>query len=435
MEDSQSDVEMETVCSILLESTRNLQSIKNSPQHLQQLDGAMNVCSENINLLNNLTPSFNEPNSFINKKKNREARLLLGKWEQLMESLNQEKILQQNLQSIRDKAATLRARLSGLAGETRESSSPSSSVQASLGDREVDGNLRRINNQLHKYKDNLVSLAGLKDEISALSLNLHSLKAQAGARKSQSSAHDRVSFPADSLLATSNDRASFSEVSGEDCKTEDPLHNEEILKIQENISDLYSLWEDCHYSTTSAISSAEETQAKLEVFAAELCSLRSSLRRDAQRRRGSSREGSSDSGISDGSSEPEFGLMKCQLERLRQLGSQLEAQLDSGTRDLIARTLETTSFQLRDLRINSSKSRLKVGGGRRPSANQTKRQQPKQLGASSWRRRVFKMAALVHVVGMVLMLVSWLVQPRCCDSIGSMSLVPELKYVNGPPPI
>ena len=59
------------------------------------------------------------------------------------------------------------------------------------------------------------------------------------------------------------------------------------------------MWEDCHYATSSAISAAEETQAKLELFAAELSSLKDSLRRDAQRRRGYRREGSSDSGIRD----------------------------------------------------------------------------------------------------------------------------------------
>ena len=59
------------------------------------------------------------------------------------------------------------------------------------------------------------------------------------------------------------------------------------------------MWEDCHYATNSAISAAEETQAKLELFAAELSSLKDSLRRDTQRRRGYRREGSSDSGIRD----------------------------------------------------------------------------------------------------------------------------------------
>jgi len=316
-----------------------------------------------------------------------------------------------------------------LKGETRQEVAGHHNTQDILGNKEVNGNLQQINTKLNKYKENLASLEVLKEDISALNLNLHTLKAQAGARQSLSPHQDRVSFFADTQAPRQN-RVPFTDEAAGDYKTEDLLHYDKIPQIQETVTDLYCMWEDCHYATSSAISAAEETQAKLELFAAELSSLKDSLRRDAERRRGYRREGSSDSGISDGSSEPEFGLWEEQLERLRQLGSQLEGRLDSGSRDLISRTLETTSFQLRDLHISNSKSKLKVGC-RRP-LNQTKRQ-PKF--AASRRRRVFKMAAVVHVVMVLLMLVSWLTQPRCCDNVGSMSLVPQLKYINGPPPI
>ena len=163
-----------------------------------------------------------------------------------------------------------------LKGETRQEVAGHHNTQDILGNKEVNGNLQHINTKLNKYKvtyiffyprhiyyllrpnflfltpqfqENLASLEVLKEDISALNLNLHTLKAQAGARQSLGPHQDRVSFFADThaprqdrvsffadTQAPRQDRVSFTDEAAEDNKTEDPCHNDEIPKIQENVT-------------------------------------------------------------------------------------------------------------------------------------------------------------------------------------------------------
>lgn len=203
---------------------------------------------------------------------------------------------------------------------------------------------------------------------------------------------------------------------------------------------VYSVWERVHHVTSLHLSSTEQTLAHLHQFETELFQLRTSLRKDAARVRSSGRrEGSCDSGISDASTENELPLREQQLERLRYLASSLEQSLDPRSKacSMITKTIETTSYQLKDLqisfqRLKSSKQRggkLKVGP--RPDQNRFRQ----KSAGNPRRRRVAKMALVVHLLMMLVMFISWMTQPRCCDNIASLSMVPQLKYVNGPPPI
>jgi len=191
--------------------------------------------------------------------------------------------------------------------------------------------------------------------------------------------------------------------------------------------------------TSTNISATEETLIKFNEFETELISLKNSLSKDAMRVRGSDApEGSCDSGISDASTENDFPLREQQLERLRFLAQNLEQSLDPRSKacSMISKTIETTSYQLKDLQISlqtlkSAKLRTKSKFGGRKVENRIR---PKNAG-NSRRRRVTKMALTIHLIMMLIMFISWFTQPRCCDNIGSISMVPQLKYVNGPPPI
>ena len=146
----------------------------------------------------------------------------------------------------------------------------------------------------------------------------------------------------------------------------------------------------------------------------------------------------------------DFPLREQQLERLRTIARNLEQSLDPRSRasSIITRTLETTSYQLTDLKISFEKlksSKVRSSGAKGSKQRLRKDQaksRPKNAGKSKQKSavssrwsRVAKMALAVNLLLAIIFFISWLGQPRCCDNIGSMSMVPQLKYVNGPPPI
>jgi hypothetical protein len=55
--------------------------------------------------------------------------------------------------------------------------------------------------------------------------------------------------------------------------------------------------------------------------------------------------------------------------------------------------------------------------------------------ANSRRRRVLKMAVFIHLLLVSVVFLAWLAEPACCDSYTPLSFGPQLRYVNGPPPI
>ena len=51
------------------------------------------------------------------------------------------------------------------------------------------------------------------------------------------------------------------------------------------------------------------------------------------------------------------------------------------------------------------------------------------------RRRVLKMAVFINLLLVFVVFLAWLGEPTCCDSYTAISFGPQLRYVNGPPPI
>jgi hypothetical protein len=108
---------------------------------------------------------------------------------------------------------------------------------------------------------------------------------------------------------------------------------------------------------------------------------------------------------------------------------------------MISKNLESTSHQLKS--IQKSYQRLKLS--RMRAAKRKDKQQQLQLasrphmsaGSSSRLRRTARAALSISLVLVLMLLLSWGAEPRCCDSYtsGALSFSPQLKYVNGPPPI
>jgi len=108
---------------------------------------------------------------------------------------------------------------------------------------------------------------------------------------------------------------------------------------------------------------------------------------------------------------------------------------------MISKNLESTSHQLKT--IQKSYQRLKLSRLRQSARQQLRKdKQPgpqlPAVGKAGRMRRTARAALSIWLVVALLMLVSWGAEPRCCDSYSSysaLSFSPQLKYVNGPPPI
>ena len=225
--------------------------------------------------------------------------------------------------------------------------------------------------------------------------------------------------------------------------------------LQEDVVNLYSLWETCHNQTAESLSKTEEAIKKLREFENELIELRSSLQKDLlllkQRSRKKhfvqsmkARGSSGDSGISDGScgilSDYDLPEKHQRFSKLKLMAKSLEGNFSPKAPALlmISRTLEATSNELNDLQRNymsykSKKKKLKARLNLRVK-NDREKFRPK-IGSISRRQRYAKMVMSIQMLLMLVLFLSWLCQPRCCDSFSAISFSPQLKYVNGPPPI
>ena len=139
-------------------------------------------------------------------------------------------------------------------------------------------------------------------------------------------------------------------------------------------------------------------------------------------------------------------LIKFVFVRLKLMAASLEDTLppNSEAYQLISSTLDSTSRQLNNLKSIAKRHRRRLqkpqlptpavltkGGGCLAVADR-----PQTRGfASSWRRRVYRMAGLVNLLLVVVLLLAWAVEPTCCDTYSAISFQPKLRYVNGPPPM
>merc|ERR1711890_193898 len=126
------------------------------------------------------------------------------------------------------------------------------------------------------------------------------------------------------------------------------------------------------------------------------------------------------------------------LNKLRIMAKDLEQSLSQNSPALamISQTLETTSSQLKDLqkdyqRYKTTKNRSKY----KTKLGHEKLKKKETSCSRSRRGRVVKMALMLNILLMFVVFLSWLSQPRCCDSYNVMLFSPQLTYINGPPPI
>ena len=118
---------------------------------------------------------------------------------------------------------------------------------------------------------------------------------------------------------------------------------------------------------------------------------------------------------------------------------------------IISETLNSTSQELYDLKkiykvvkissrrlkINSKNNRRRTSGTSTTTTGSAPSGVPRKLAslAVTRRRRVLKMAVFINLLLVFVVFLAWLGEPTCCDSYTAISFGPQLRYVNGPPPI
>ena len=58
-----------------------------------------------------------------------------------------------------------------------------------------------------------------------------------------------------------------------------------------------------------------------------------------------------------------------------------------------------------------------------------------ELDSKSYFWRVFCASLPFQFLLLAAVFIAWSFQPKCCEATNSLSLLPQLRYVNGPPPI
>ena len=221
--------------------------------------------------------------------------------------------------------------------------------------------------------------------------------------------------------------------------------------LKNEVVELMSSWEQNMMRARQSLLRSEQTAVKLQEIEKELIEFRKSLRlkqmsmaqKSPSRKsslnsssKSSSNYSSHDSGISDGSSSlSDFGIPEAleHLSRLREMTRNLESSMSPHDPNIqtLSRIINDTSLEIDDLQ--QLHTRHKQGVKRRTKRVQTKK--PVNINRSRL-GRLSRLTLTLQAVLMSLLLLSWVCQPQCCDSISAMSPSAfSLKYVNGPPPI
>lgn len=414
--DSQSEAEIENVCNVIEASQKEIISANNFSKEVfadgflkkeqsQEYNELMETCSENLKLLIHLLQSINFDNSFVSKKKSREIRALLNQWERLLGKIKDNCEKTGIYESLKDDICTLRKDILTLI-ETTDN---------------IDGqdNEANLETKLHMFKDAMMELSSFKSRLFQMNLSVHNFLA---------------------VLSNSHPL--------------DQMQMDRAIGLKHNVVELYSLWDQSHHRTLGCISQTEISLRKLDDFQKELLDLTNQLRQDSQNLRKQkrqrrvekkSRNSSSDSGISDASggfSDSDISQREQQLTKLRMMANNLQVNLspNSSALALISQTIETTSCQMKDLhksylKFKKGKKKLKPGLPSNSATNEKKLVHKQEFGGRSVRGRVVRMALAIQMVLMLVVFISWLCQPTCCDSYNSMSFTPQLRYIDGPPPI
>lgn len=415
--ESQSEVEFEEAFKLLSDSQRQIHNVELcaheyfsqgfvKKENSKEYDDILEKCSVNVNILFNLLESVAKGDSFVSQKKCRETRLLISRWENILQkvsdSVNNSKVYEE----LKDETKYLKEQMVDLNSSTACTTT-------------LDGN-EDLDTRMRNIKKDMVKLTQQKAKLFQLNISVHNFLAELGT----------------SSLVDEN-------------------HLNLAEELKEEVVNLYSLWDICHHQTAGSLSQTEEAIKKLHEFEHELLELRSALQTDSfllkQRNRKKcitqsvKNQGSSgDSGISDGScgilSDYDLPEKHQRFSKLKLMAKSLEETLSPKAPALlmISKTLEATSNELNDLqknymsyKTNKKKKKAKLNLGLKTDREKFR---PK-VTSSSRRRRFAKITMTIQLLLMMVLFLTWLCQPRCCDSFSAISFSPQLKYVNGPPPI
>jgi len=415
--ESQSEVELEEAIKLISDSQRQIHHAELCADeyisqgfagraNTKEYDDILQQCSRNVNILFNLLDSVAKGDSFVSQKKCRETRLLISQWEKILQKITDSVNNMKVYEELKDETRYLKEQMVDLSNST--------SYTTSLDENED------LETRMHKIKMDKSKLSQQKGKLSQLNVSVNNFLAE---------------------LGTSN--------------LTDESHLNLAEDLQEDVVNLYSLWESCHNQTVESLSKTEDAIKKLHDFENELLELRSSLQKDLFLLKQRSRKkhfvqtlkthpSSGDSGISDGScgilSDYDLPEKHQRFSKLKLMAKSLEGTFSPKAPALlmISRTLEATSNELNDLQRNymsykSKKKKLKARINLRVK-NDREKFRPK-VGSISRRQRYAKMVMSIQLLLMLVLFLSWLCQPRCCDSFSAISFSPQLKYVNGPPPI
>ncbi|XP_045482564.1 uncharacterized protein LOC123686458 [Harmonia axyridis] len=266
--------------------------------------------------------------------------------------------------------------------------------------------------------------------------------------------------------------------------------------LKNDISHLYSLWENLHQKTSDRLSQLQPLLETWKTLESRLDQLHGDLRSDEKTLRlldsalrGGTlseqtavyvrdvakllsetnvvkgctipelfTEGSwSDSGISDEGSEHDVGERERRLAAIRRLVRQLEVVLspDSDARVHMASRLSSAEEELKELQkqcrsliVRSAVCPLPnvAGHSEDKHAGEVNSAKGKDgggdpddddAGKASWFKRAVRASVPFQLVLVTILCIAWLLEPQCCDNMNNYawSLSPKLRYINGPPPI
>merc|ERR1719411_1321588 len=226
------------------------------PDCYNQYTDLMRLCQDNLTILIDCLSSARLQDTFVSKKKSRDLRVLLNKWEKLLSKIKENIQHSEVYESLKSDVMSLRRDLV-LVLEEREK------------EEEIEDDAE-LEQKLHTFRQAMSQLCDFKSQLFNLNLSVHNFLA--------------------SLHASTGAGQRFSTAT----------------HLKEEVGDLYKLWDRAHHNTVGNITRTEDLLAKLRMFETEVVQLQTLLNQDKRKIRHRFRPGASwsaDSGISDDSGE------------------------------------------------------------------------------------------------------------------------------------
>lgn len=425
--DTYSENEKDELRDIIEDSSREMDSIEVKRQALES-DGfvrehnfhayneLMQICTDNLSVLINLLKREDLPETFLIRKRSRDIRILLNKWETLHGRIKENIYHSETYEALKKDVLSFEKELTNILECAEEPPTDHNGSSVSL------------ETKLHTFEDALGELTEFKSHLFELNLSVHNFLAELNSCNSN------------------NNKLKF----------------RKSVHLKDDVMELYKLWDKAHHQTTGQITNTEEALKKLKYFENELLELRDCLKQDAKAikersnkklfRNVGCKSSSGDSGISDDSAmystDNDISEREEHLSKLRSMAKSLEKSFPPSSVPIlmIKDTLQATSEEFNDLKTCYRKYKtLKPSKPKSRQGNRTKID--KQSSSPSVRRttsfktrcrnQVIKMTLFMNILLFLTAALLWICHPQCCDSANTMifSHQPQFKYVNGPPPI